>query len=60
MNKKIKKIISYLLILLIVIFSFRLYINSDREIVNYENFTDYFQAGEADNGGLEIADSYFH
>ena len=59
MNKKIKKIISYLLILLIVIFSFRLYINSDREIVNYENFTDYFQAGEADNGGLEIADSNF-
>lgn len=50
---------AYLLILAIVIFSFRLYIISSKEVVDTTQFTDYFQLDEADNGGLELATSNF-
>lgn len=50
---------AYLLILAIVIFSFRLYIISSKEVVDITQFTDYFQLDEADNGGLELATSNF-
>lgn len=59
MKRIIRKIIGYSLILAIVFFSFRLYTISDREIVNYEGFTDYFQMTEAENGGLELTTSNF-
>ena len=50
---------AYLLILAIVIFSFRLYMISNKEVVDTTQFTDYFQVDEADNGGLELATSNF-
>ena len=50
---------AYLLILAIVIFSFRLYMISSKEVVDTTQFTDYFQVDEADNGGLELATSNF-
>ena len=50
---------AYLLILAIVIFSFRLYMISSKEVVDTTQFTDYFQLDEADNGGLELATSNF-
>ena len=50
---------AYLLILAIVIFSFRLYIISSKEVVDTTQFTDYFQLDEADNGGLELTTSNF-
>lgn len=50
---------AYLLILAIVIFSFRLYIISSKEVVDTTQFTDYFQLDETDNGGLELATSNF-
>ena len=50
---------AYLLILAIVIFSFRLYIISSKEVVDTTQFTDYFQLDEADNGGLELTISNF-
>lgn len=59
MKRIIRKIIGYSLILAIVFFSFRLYTISDREVVNYEGFTDYFQMTEAENGGLELTTSNF-
>ena len=59
MKRIIRKIIGYSLILAVVFFSFRLYTISDREVVNYEGFTDYFQMTEAENGGLELTTSNF-
>ena len=59
MKRIMRKIIGYSLILAIVFFSFRLYTISDREVVNYEGFTDYFQMTEAENGGLELTTSNF-
>ena len=50
---------AYLLILAIVVFSFRLYMISSKEIVDTTQFTDYFQLDEADNGGLELTTSNF-
>ena len=50
---------AYLLILAIVIFSFRLYMISSKEVVDTTQFTDYFQLDEADNGGLELTTSNF-
>ena len=50
---------AYLLILAIVIFSFRLYIILSKEVVDTTQFTDYFQLDEADNGGLELTTSNF-
>ena len=50
---------AYLLILAIVVFSFRLYMISSKEVVDTTQFTDYFQVDEADNGGLELATSNF-
>ena len=49
----------YTLILAIVVFSFRLYMISSKEVFNNELFTDYFQADEAGNGGLELTTSNF-
>ena len=48
-----------LLILAIVVFSFRLYMISSKEVVDTTQFTDYFQLDEADNGGLELTTSNF-
>ena len=50
---------AYLLILAIVVFSFRLYMISSKEVVDTTQFTDYFQLDEADNGGLELTTSNF-
>ena len=50
---------AYLLILAIVIFSFRLYMISSKDVVDTTQFTDYFQLDEADNGGLELTTSNF-
>ena len=50
---------AYLLILAIVVFSFRLYMISNKEVVDTTQFTDYFQLDEADNGGLELTTSNF-
>ena len=50
---------AYLLILAIVVFSFRLYMISSKEVVDTSQFTDYFQLDEADNGGLELTTSNF-
>ena len=59
MKRIVRKTIAYLLILAIVIFSFRLYMISSKEVVDTTQFTDYFQVDEADNGGLELATSNF-
>ena len=59
MKRIVRKTIAYLLILAIVIFSFRLYMISNKEVVDTTQFTDYFQVDEADNGGLELATSNF-
>ena len=50
---------AYLLILAIVVFSFRLYMIYSKEVVDTTQFTDYFQLDEADNGGLELTTSNF-
>ena len=50
---------AYLLILAIVVFSFRFYMISSKEVVDNTQFTDYFQLDEADNGGLELTTSNF-
>ena len=50
---------AYLLILAIVVFSFRLYMISSKEVVDTTQFTDYVQLDEADNGGLELTTSNF-
>ena len=50
---------AYLLILAIVVFYFRLYMISSKEVVDTTQFTDYFQLDEADNGGLELTTSNF-
>ena len=50
---------AYLLILAILVFSFRLYMISSKEVVDTTQFTDYFQLDEADNGGLELTTSNF-
>ena len=49
----------YTLILAIVVFSFRLYMISTKEVFNNELFSDYFQVDEAGNGGLELTTSNF-
>ena len=49
----------YTLILAIVVFSFRLYMISTKEVFNNELFSDYFQVYEAGNGGLELTTSNF-
>ena len=50
---------AYLLILAIVVFSFRFYMISSKEVVDTTQFTDYFQLDEAENGGLELTTSNF-
>lgn len=50
---------AYLLILAIVVFFFRFYMISSKEVVDTTQFTDYFQLDEADNGGLELTTSNF-
>lgn len=59
MKRIVRKTTGYILILAIVIFSFRLYIVSRKEVFDNELFTDYFQADEAGNGGLELTTSNF-
>lgn len=49
----------YTLILAIVVFSFRLYMISSKEVFDNALFTDYFQIDEAGNGGLELTTSNF-
>ena len=49
----------YTLILAIVVFSFRLYMISSKEVFDNALFTDYFQVDEAGNGGLELTTSNF-
>ena len=49
----------YTLILAIVVFSFRLYMISSKEVFDNDLFTDYFQVDEAGNGGLELTTSNF-
>ena len=49
----------YTLILAIVVFSFRLYMISSKEVFDNALFTDYFQVDEAENGGLELTTSNF-
>ena len=59
MKRIVKKTMACLLILAIVVFSFRLYMISSKEVVDTTQFTDYFQLDEADNGGLELTTSNF-
>ena len=59
MKRIVKRTMACLLILAIVVFSFRLYMISSKEVVDTTQFTDYFQLDEADNGGLELATSNF-
>ena len=59
MKRIVSKTMAYLLILAIVVFSFRLYMISSKEVVDTTQFTDYFQLDEADNGGLELTTSNF-
>jgi len=59
MKRIVRKTMAYLLILAIVVFSFRLYMISSKEVVDTTQFTDYFQLDEADNGGLELTTSNF-
>lgn len=59
MKRIVRKTTAYLLILAIVVFSFRLYMISSKEVVDTTQFTDYFQLDEADNGGLELTTSNF-
>jgi len=59
MKRIVRKTMAYLLILAIVVFSFRFYMISSKEVVDTTQFTDYFQLDEADNGGLELTTSNF-
>ena len=59
MKRIVKRTMACLLILAIVVFSFRLYMISNKEVVDTSQFTDYFQLDEADNGGLELTTSNF-
>lgn len=59
MKRIVKRTMACLLILAIVVFSFRLYMISSKEVVDTTQFTDYFQLDEADNGGLELVTSNF-
>jgi len=59
MKRIVRKTMAYLLILAIVVFSFRLYMIYSKEVVDTTQFTDYFQLDEADNGGLELTTSNF-
>ena len=59
MKRIVKRTMACLLILAIVVFSFRLYMISNKEVVDTTQFTDYFQLDEADNGGLELTTSNF-
>ena len=59
MKRIVKRTMACLLILAIVVFSFRLYMISSKEVVDTSQFTDYFQLDEADNGGLELTTSNF-
>ena len=59
MKRIVRETMAYLLILAIVVFSFRLYMISSKEVVDTTQFTDYFQLDEADNGGLELTTSNF-
>ena len=59
MKRIVKRTMACLLILAIVVFSFRLYMISNKEVVDTTQFTDYFQLDEADNGGLELVTSNF-
>lgn len=54
MKKIITNILICTLILTVAILSARLYRIRNTEILNTANFTDYFQQGDSDNGGLEI------
>ena len=59
MKKIIRIILIYILIFSIAILSARLYSIKNREILDTAVFTDYFQEGEAENGGLEIVTENF-
>jgi len=53
MKRIVRKTMGYTLILAIVVFSFRLYMISSKEVFDNDLFTDYFQVDEVGNGGLE-------
>ncbi|WP_339125195.1 M23 family metallopeptidase [Fusobacterium nucleatum] len=59
MKRIVRKTMGYTLILAIVVFSFRLYMISSKEVFDNDLFTDYFQVDEAGNGGLELTTSNF-
>lgn len=59
MTKQTKKIISYTYLLVILFLIVRLFIISTNEVVNTENFTDYYEEGESANGGLELSNENF-
>ena len=59
MKRIVRKTISYTLILAIVVFSFRLYMISSKEVFDNTLFSDYYQIDEAGNGGLELTASNF-
>ncbi len=59
MRKKTKITIFFTYLLLIIILVIRLFLIYKSEVINTDNFTDYYQKEEADNGGLEITDSNF-
>ncbi|MDC7954591.1 M23 family metallopeptidase [Fusobacterium simiae] len=59
MKRIVRKTMGYTLILAIVVFSFRLYMVSSKEVFDNALFTDYFQVDEAGNGGLELTTSNF-
>lgn len=59
MKKIITNILICILILTVAILSVRLFRIRHTEILNTTNFTDYFQQGESDNGGLEIVAESF-
>lgn len=54
MKKIITNILISILILAVAILSVRLFKIRNTEIISSSTFTDYFQQGESDNGGLEL------
>lgn len=54
MKKLIKSFLIYGLIFVIALLAARLYRIRNTEIMNTANYTDYFQVGDSNNGGLEV------
>lgn len=55
-----RKIIIVILLILIFIYTNRLIKIQSMEVINTQNFTDYFQGSESENGGLElVVDNFF-